>query len=172
MQRCLRIGRYKQYLHRICITPFSRGKISMGKHNLLVNVPLLTHFAMNPCSAMHCVMISQQEAGCRVAQITSMMSPGPALHSWAMKLLQSCLACLRATVATKTCDTCCFPSHWWGRRVSSLTYMSQCICKQFTPLIRAANAENLVKQGNTLSSVTAKHRTVRCQSKWCRYGEI
>lgn len=35
----------------------------MEKHNLLVNVFLLVPFAINPCSAMLCTMVSQKEAG-------------------------------------------------------------------------------------------------------------
>lgn len=32
--------------------PFSRGDTGFGKHNLLINVLLLTHVAINLCSAM------------------------------------------------------------------------------------------------------------------------
>lgn len=132
----------------------------MGKHSLLVDVFLLTHFAINPCSTALCIMVSRQRGqskGCGGAQTVSTV-PGPALHPWAMKFLPPCLPGLRATMATKSCDTCFFPSRRWGRRVSSLTCVSQRTSKQFTLLIRAANAERLVKQGNSLTSVAAKYQ--------------
>lgn len=61
----------------------------MGKHNLLINVLLLTHFAINLCSAMLCIMVSQQEAGPKVVELaqTVSMVPSPALHPWAMTVL-------------------------------------------------------------------------------------
>lgn len=48
--------------------PYSRGDIGIGKHNLLINVLLLTHSAINLCSAMLSMMVSQQEAGPKVME--------------------------------------------------------------------------------------------------------
>lgn len=48
--------------------PFSRGDTGIGKHVLLINVLLLTHSAINLCSAMLCMTVSQQQAGPKVVE--------------------------------------------------------------------------------------------------------
>lgn len=48
--------------------PFSRGDTGFGKHNLLINVLLLTHAAINLCSAGFYMLVSQQEAGPKVME--------------------------------------------------------------------------------------------------------
>lgn len=48
--------------------PFSRGDTGIGKHNLLINVLLLTYAAINLCSAMLYMTVSQEEAGPKVME--------------------------------------------------------------------------------------------------------
>lgn len=99
----LRISPYKQYLHKTCITPFSEGETGTEKNNLLINVFLLVHFAINPCSSMLCTMVSQKEAGPKVvvavwvAQTVSMV-PDAVPHLWAVRILRSCVHSLCVTL--------------------------------------------------------------------------
>lgn len=48
--------------------PFSRGDTGIGKHNLMINVLLLTYAAINLCSAMLYMTVSQEEAGPKVME--------------------------------------------------------------------------------------------------------
>lgn len=48
--------------------PFSREDIGIGKHNLLIKMLFLTHYAINLCSAMLYMMVSQPEAGPKVME--------------------------------------------------------------------------------------------------------